>query len=254
MLEGMTELAAIGAAIGCPIAESGEERMAVTARLGAFKTSMLQDVEAGRPIELEALLGAPREIARARGIATPRNGPALRRHQADGRGPRLKLTRPPGRRIRRSRSARALALAPGPQGHFVAVLEEAARLAAGKLDRLLAAVADLEQRAEPAGVCRSTSVPVPIRSPGCRLQPLDAVVGDDLRRAPVHRRIGRAARQDMRREARRAHLLGRQGYFELDAERALLPVGLVVKIGQRLADRRRAAAASACGTAPAPAG
>ena len=71
MLEGMTELAAIGAAVGCPIAESGEERMAVTARLGAFKTSMLQDVEAGRPIELEALLGAPREIARARGIATP---------------------------------------------------------------------------------------------------------------------------------------------------------------------------------------
>ena len=71
MLEGMAELAAIGAAIGCPIVESGEERMAVTARLGAFKTSMLQDVEAGRPIELEALLGAPREIARARGIGTP---------------------------------------------------------------------------------------------------------------------------------------------------------------------------------------
>jgi 2-dehydropantoate 2-reductase len=71
MLEGMAELAAIGAAIGCPIVESGEERMEVTARLGAFKTSMLQDVDAGRPIELEALLGAPREIARAHGIATP---------------------------------------------------------------------------------------------------------------------------------------------------------------------------------------
>lgn len=71
MLKGMSELAAIGAAVGCPIRESGEDRMAVTARLGAFKTSMLQDVEAGRPIELEALLGAPREIARARGIATP---------------------------------------------------------------------------------------------------------------------------------------------------------------------------------------
>jgi 2-dehydropantoate 2-reductase len=71
MLEGMAELATIGAAVGCPISESGEDRMAVTARLGAFKTSMLQDVEAGRPIELEALLGAPREIARARGIATP---------------------------------------------------------------------------------------------------------------------------------------------------------------------------------------
>jgi len=71
MLAGMAELAAVGAAIGCPIAESGEERMAVTARLGAFKTSMLQDVEAGRPIELEALLGAPREIARKFGIRTP---------------------------------------------------------------------------------------------------------------------------------------------------------------------------------------
>jgi 2-dehydropantoate 2-reductase len=71
MLDGMAELAAVGAAIGCPISESGEDRMAVTARLGAFKTSMLQDVEAGRPIELEALLGAPREIARANGIVTP---------------------------------------------------------------------------------------------------------------------------------------------------------------------------------------
>jgi 2-dehydropantoate 2-reductase len=71
MNEGMEELAAVGAAIGCPIGESLEDRMAVTARLGAFKTSMLQDVEAGRPIELEALLGAPREIARRAGIATP---------------------------------------------------------------------------------------------------------------------------------------------------------------------------------------
>src|SRR5947207_7458769 len=71
MLEGMAELAAIGASIGCPISESGEDRMAVTARLGAFKTSMLQDVEAGRPIELEALLGAPREIAARVGIETP---------------------------------------------------------------------------------------------------------------------------------------------------------------------------------------
>lgn len=71
MLEAMAELAATGAAIGCPISESGEDRMAVTAKLGAFKTSMLQDVEAGRPIELEALLGAPREIASRLGIPTP---------------------------------------------------------------------------------------------------------------------------------------------------------------------------------------
>ncbi len=67
----MAEAAAIGEAIGCPIQESGEDRMAVTARLGAFKTSMLQDVEAGRSIELEALVGAPLEIARKVGVAAP---------------------------------------------------------------------------------------------------------------------------------------------------------------------------------------
>jgi 2-dehydropantoate 2-reductase len=71
MLEGMAELAAVGEAIGCGIGESAEDRLRVTERLGAFKTSMLQDVEAGRPIELEALLGAPREIARRMGVATP---------------------------------------------------------------------------------------------------------------------------------------------------------------------------------------
>ena len=71
MAEAMDELAAIGAAIDCPISESAEDRMAVTARLGAFKSSMLQDVEAGRPIELEALLGAPREIARQVNVHTP---------------------------------------------------------------------------------------------------------------------------------------------------------------------------------------
>lgn len=72
MLEAMEELAAVGAEVGCPVSESGEDRMAVTARLGAFKTSMLQDIEAGRPIELEALLGAPREIARGMRIQTPK--------------------------------------------------------------------------------------------------------------------------------------------------------------------------------------
>jgi 2-dehydropantoate 2-reductase len=71
MAEAMDELAAVGAAIGCPISESAEDRMAITARLGAFKSSMLQDVEARRTIELEALLGAPREIAARVGARTP---------------------------------------------------------------------------------------------------------------------------------------------------------------------------------------
>ncbi len=69
--DGMTELALIGTAIGCAISETPDERMDVTARLGAFKTSMLQDLEARRPLELDALLGAPIEIARREGIATP---------------------------------------------------------------------------------------------------------------------------------------------------------------------------------------
>jgi 2-dehydropantoate 2-reductase len=71
MAEAMDELAAVGAAIGCPISESAEDRMAVTARLGAFKSSMLQDVEARRPIELEALIGAPLEIASRVNVPVP---------------------------------------------------------------------------------------------------------------------------------------------------------------------------------------
>src|SRR3546814_3895808 len=67
----MAEASEIGARIGCPIEESGRDRIAVTRRLGAFKTSMLQDVEAGRAIELDALLGAPREIGRLVNVDTP---------------------------------------------------------------------------------------------------------------------------------------------------------------------------------------
>lgn len=71
ILQVMAEAAAIGARIGCPIAESGEDRMAVTRKLGAFKTSMLQDAEAGRELEIDALVAAPREIGRSLGIETP---------------------------------------------------------------------------------------------------------------------------------------------------------------------------------------
>ena len=67
----MREAAAIGARIGCPIEQSAEDRHAVTARLGAFKTSMLQDVEAGRPIELDAIVSAVQEIGVRLGQATP---------------------------------------------------------------------------------------------------------------------------------------------------------------------------------------
>jgi 2-dehydropantoate 2-reductase len=67
----MKEAAAIGARIGCDITESAEQRNLVTRKLGAFKTSMLQDVEASRPVEIDVLLAAPREIGAAVGEATP---------------------------------------------------------------------------------------------------------------------------------------------------------------------------------------
>ncbi len=67
----MREAAAVGARIGCGIEQSAEDRHAVTARLGAFKTSMLQDVEAGRPIELDAIVSAVHEIGARLGQPTP---------------------------------------------------------------------------------------------------------------------------------------------------------------------------------------
>jgi 2-dehydropantoate 2-reductase len=67
----MTEAAEIGAKIGCPIGQSPADRNAITRRLGAMKTSMLQDAEAGRPVELDALLGTVREIGQAVGHPTP---------------------------------------------------------------------------------------------------------------------------------------------------------------------------------------
>jgi len=70
-LDVMAEAAAIGTAIGCPIAQSGEDRIDVARKLGAFKTSMLQDVEAGKPVELDALVTVVREIGERAGIATP---------------------------------------------------------------------------------------------------------------------------------------------------------------------------------------
>lgn len=73
----MGEAAAVGARIGCPITQSAEDRHAITARMGAFKSSMLQDVEAGRPIELDAIVGAVHEIGQRLGMATPNIGALL---------------------------------------------------------------------------------------------------------------------------------------------------------------------------------
>jgi 2-dehydropantoate 2-reductase len=67
----MLEAREIGARIGCPIKETPADRNAVTRRLGDFRTSMLQDAEARRPLELDALTGAVREIGAHVGVPTP---------------------------------------------------------------------------------------------------------------------------------------------------------------------------------------
>ncbi len=67
----MREAKAIGERIGIPIAQEPEDRHAVTRKLGAFRTSMLQDVQAGKPVELDALVSAVRELGQLSGVATP---------------------------------------------------------------------------------------------------------------------------------------------------------------------------------------
>ena len=67
----MLEAKEIGARIGITIDQQPLDRHAVTLKLGAFKTSMLQDVEAGRAVELDALVAAVRELGMLTGVATP---------------------------------------------------------------------------------------------------------------------------------------------------------------------------------------
>jgi 2-dehydropantoate 2-reductase len=67
----MLEAREIGGRIGIPIAQLPEDRHQVTRKLGAFKTSMLQDVEAGKPVELDALVTVVRELGTLTGVPTP---------------------------------------------------------------------------------------------------------------------------------------------------------------------------------------
>lgn len=59
----MTEARQLGARIGCQLDQDPAARNQEALKLGAFKTSMLQDVEAGKPLEVNALLGAFVELA-----------------------------------------------------------------------------------------------------------------------------------------------------------------------------------------------
>ncbi len=67
----MGEAERIANALGITFKLGIDRRIAGAEKVGAHKTSMLQDVEAGRPIELEALVGSVIELGRLTGTATP---------------------------------------------------------------------------------------------------------------------------------------------------------------------------------------
>lgn len=62
--------AAIAAAMGCPTEPNAEGQIAQGAR-SHYKPSILQDLEQGRPMEIDALYGVPLEFARQHGVPTP---------------------------------------------------------------------------------------------------------------------------------------------------------------------------------------
>jgi 2-dehydropantoate 2-reductase len=67
----MLEAKEIGHRLGIEIDQQPADRHAFTLKLGAFKTSMLQDVEAGKAVELDALVAAVKELGTLTHVATP---------------------------------------------------------------------------------------------------------------------------------------------------------------------------------------
>ena len=67
----MMETEAVAAKLGIELPISIDQRMAGAEKVGAHKTSMLQDYEAGRPMELEAVVGAVIELGERLGVAMP---------------------------------------------------------------------------------------------------------------------------------------------------------------------------------------
>ena len=69
--EVMAEADAVAAALGISMPVSIDQRMAGAEKVGYHKTSMLQDVESGRPLELDSVVGAVVELANRLGIPVP---------------------------------------------------------------------------------------------------------------------------------------------------------------------------------------
>ena len=67
----MGEVEAVSEKLGMELPISIDQRIAGAEKVGEHKTSMLQDLEAGRPMELESLVGSVVELAERLGIPTP---------------------------------------------------------------------------------------------------------------------------------------------------------------------------------------
>lgn len=67
----MTEAQTVGEKLGVRFKVRLEQRIAGAQAVGAHKTSMLQDVEQGRPLELQALVASVMELGRITGTPTP---------------------------------------------------------------------------------------------------------------------------------------------------------------------------------------
>ena len=67
----MEEVDAVAGAMGIAVPLTIEKRMQGAAATGTHRTSMLQDLEAGRPLEVDALLGAVVELADGAGVPVP---------------------------------------------------------------------------------------------------------------------------------------------------------------------------------------
>src|SRR5258708_40085140 len=67
----MEEARRIGEQIGIELNMTAQARTAQTRKLGAFKTSMLQAVAAGRQMDIEAILGATHELAANAALPVP---------------------------------------------------------------------------------------------------------------------------------------------------------------------------------------
>jgi len=84
----MTEALAVAARFGTPLAVDIARQLAGFAAIGAFRTSMLQDLDAGRPVELDPILGAVVEMAELGAVPVPLLGAvyALARARAAASG------------------------------------------------------------------------------------------------------------------------------------------------------------------------